>query len=444
MVSRSLFNFYETGITQPVWSHTFSKVNTPPTISNITDKTTNEDTATGDIPFTVGDAESNIDYLTITATSSNTALVPDENIFLGGSGANRTINITPALNQSGSATLTVSVNDGDITVNDTFVLNVNAVNDAPVADAQSVSMSWNSSLNIVLTGSDVEDSPLTYSIVDNPAHGSLSGSGASQTYTPATNYSGPDGFTFKVNDGQLDSAPAAVSINVTAYVISGNVGVADATLSYTDGGPKTVTADGSGLYSFQVPSGWSGTVTPSKAGITFSPASMGYDNVQADQTGQDYSTDGVKVTISGYAGVAGAILGYSDDVPKTATADSGGLYSFDVPYGWSGTVTPSLAGYDFRPATRSYTNVIVNQDSQDYSTTTSRVYYVDNTNAACTDTGQVGSMAVPFCTISRGANFATAGQIVHVLHGTYPETVMPTNFNGTAGNPITFWADPAL
>ncbi len=67
---------------------------------------------------------------------------------------------------------------------------------------------------------------------------------------------------------QLDSAPATVSINVTAYIISGNVGVAGATLSYTDGGPKTVTADGSGLYSFQVPAGWSGTVTPSKAGIT--------------------------------------------------------------------------------------------------------------------------------------------------------------------------------
>ena len=40
------------------------------------------------------------------------------------------------------------------------------------------------SLNIVLTGSDVEDSPLTFEIVDNPAHGSLSGSGANQTYTP--------------------------------------------------------------------------------------------------------------------------------------------------------------------------------------------------------------------------------------------------------------------
>ena len=63
---------------------------------------------------------------------------------------------------------------------DTFLLTVSPVNDAPVADAQSVSMPWNTSMNIVLTGSDVEDSPLTFDIVDDPAHGSLSGSGANR------------------------------------------------------------------------------------------------------------------------------------------------------------------------------------------------------------------------------------------------------------------------
>ena len=95
-------NFYEVGITQPVWSHTFSKVNTPPTISDITDKTTNEDTATGAIPFTVGDVELNPAYLTVTATSSDLTLVPAGNISLGGSDANRTIDILPAPNESGT------------------------------------------------------------------------------------------------------------------------------------------------------------------------------------------------------------------------------------------------------------------------------------------------------------------------------------------------------
>ena len=70
-------------------------------------------------------------------------------------------------------------------------------------------------------------------------------------------------------------------------------------------------------------------------------------------------------------------------------------------------------------------------------------YYVDKTNPACTDTGQVGSMAVPFCTIGRGAYLAQPGQIVHVLHGTYAETVYPER-SGTAGNPITYLADPGV
>ena len=120
---------------------------------------------------------------------------------------------------------------------------------------------------------------------------------------------------------------------------------------------------------------------------------------------------------------------------------SAGLYTFEVSYNWSGMVTPSLSGYGFRPATRTYTNVIVNQYSQDYTTTTARVYYVDKTNPACTDIGQVGSLAVPFCTISRGAYLAQPGQIVHVLHGTYAETIYPER-SGTAGNPITYLGRP--
>ena len=107
----------------------------------------------------MGDVELNPAYLTVTATSSDLTLVPAGNISLGGSGTNRTIDILPALNGYGSATITVSVNDGNVTVDDTFVLTVSAVNDTPVADAQSVSMPWNTSTNIVLTGSDVEESP---------------------------------------------------------------------------------------------------------------------------------------------------------------------------------------------------------------------------------------------------------------------------------------------
>src|SRR5690349_2455005 len=72
-------------------------------------------------------------------------------------------------------------------------------------------------------------------------------------------------------------------------------------------------------------------------------------------------------------------------------------------------------------------------------------YYVDNTNPACSElsTGPQGTAAVPFCTLSRGAlKAAVPGDIVRVVAGTYAETVYPNS--GTAGNPITFQANPGV
>ena len=68
-------------------------------------------------------------------------------------------------------------------------------------------------------------------------------------------------------------------------------------------------------------------------------------------------------------------------------------------------------------------------------------YYVDNTNlTTCSDTLNDGlSPAKPFCTIGKAAGIAVAGDTVHVVAGTYLETVDPSN-NGTSGSPITFAA----
>ncbi|MCP4171990.1 MAG: DUF2341 domain-containing protein, partial [Fuerstiella sp.] len=67
-----------------------SSINDEPTISAIPDQTLLEDTATGAIAFTISDVETAAGALTLTATSSDQALVPDGNITLGGSGSNRT------------------------------------------------------------------------------------------------------------------------------------------------------------------------------------------------------------------------------------------------------------------------------------------------------------------------------------------------------------------
>ncbi|MDX2216285.1 MAG: DUF4347 domain-containing protein [Oculatellaceae cyanobacterium bins.114] len=93
--------------------------NTDPTISEIVNQRTLEATATAPIAFTIGDAETAADSLTISATSSNSSLIPDANIILGGAGANRTITLTPTT-QTGLTTITLTVSDGTATTTETF------------------------------------------------------------------------------------------------------------------------------------------------------------------------------------------------------------------------------------------------------------------------------------------------------------------------------------
>jgi hypothetical protein len=89
-------------------------------------------------------------------------------------------------------------------------------NQAPVANAQTVSTAAGVSVSITLSGSDPEGSALTYAIVASPLHGTLSGTAPNVSYTPAIGYSGADSFAFRVNDGALNSTDATVSINISA------------------------------------------------------------------------------------------------------------------------------------------------------------------------------------------------------------------------------------
>ncbi len=114
-------------------------------------------------------------------------------------------------------TFTYTVSDGNGgTDTATVSITVNAKNDAPVANGQSISTDEDTAKAITLEASDVEGDNLGYTIVDQPSHGTLSGTGANLTYTPATDFNGSDSFTFKANDGQADSNVAIVDVTVSA------------------------------------------------------------------------------------------------------------------------------------------------------------------------------------------------------------------------------------
>src|SRR5262249_49838491 len=122
----------------------------------------------------------------------------------------------PTTNFFGADSFTFKVNDGQTDSAPALVaLTINRVNHPPVANAQSVTV-VDQSQSILLTGSDFEGSPLTFAIVSSPTNGTLSGTPPNVVYSPQTNFVGADGFTFKVNDGSTDSAPAHVSITVLA------------------------------------------------------------------------------------------------------------------------------------------------------------------------------------------------------------------------------------
>jgi hypothetical protein len=160
--------------------------------------------------------------------------------------------------------------------------------------------------------------------------------------------------------------------------ISGNTGTPSATLTWTDGTEQTSISDGSGNYSISVSDGWSGTVSPSKTGYSFTPPNRSYSNVTTDQINQNYTATLDSSAISGNAGVAGATLSWTDGSAKSVTADASGNYSLNVSYDWSGTVSPSKTGYSFTPPNRSYSNVTTDQINQNYTATLNHYFISGN------------------------------------------------------------------
>jgi hypothetical protein len=88
-------------------------------------------------------------------------------------------------------------------VDDVLVLATNP-NNPPTANPQSLTSVEDTALPLTLTGSDPDGNSLTFAVTVNPAHGTLSGTAPSLTYTPTANYAGADSFSFTVNDGKTD------------------------------------------------------------------------------------------------------------------------------------------------------------------------------------------------------------------------------------------------
>jgi len=214
---------------------TVTNVNDLPTISNIANQTVNEGNATATIPFTIGDLETSASSLSVAGTSSNPTLVPNANIVFTGSGANRHVRVTPAALQFGSATITVTVNDGSGgTATDTFVVTVNSINQSPTLNAignltlnedaaqQTVNLAG------ITTGAANETDTLTVTasssntgLIPNPTVSYTSPNATGTlTFTPVANASGSAVVTVTVNDGQSTSNTVTRTFTVTVNPVN--------------------------------------------------------------------------------------------------------------------------------------------------------------------------------------------------------------------------------
>jgi len=147
------------------------------------------------------------------------------------------------------------------------------------------------------------------------------------------------------------------------YTISGKLNMEGVEMNGLPGNPIT---SSEGTYSATVPYGWQSTVTPIKEGFDFKPPSRGYPPVKSNQTNHDYTAEPMMLVIAGSVGVEGVVL---EGLPGNIVSMQGGNYIAKVQYGWNGTVTPKMEGYEFSPAYTDYSNVIETASNQDFIAT---------------------------------------------------------------------------
>lgn len=204
-----------------------------PTITPIDDVDIDEDVPTEALAFTIGDRETPAASLTLSAKSSNVKLVPVANVVFGGSGADRTVVVTPLANQFGEALITVVVKDANGGIKEeTFNVTVNPINDAPTfAPITAKTTPEDTPLKLTLTvgatatsgirevdADDVAaDLVVTGSSADDNVTVQVTSAGATRTINliPDANFVGTETITLTVSDGDAETSTTFV-LTVTA------------------------------------------------------------------------------------------------------------------------------------------------------------------------------------------------------------------------------------
>lgn len=178
-------------------------VNTAPTASTVS--TSVDEDATVSFGASASDPEGDSLSLSVTTQPANGTVSVQGDLF----------RYTPNKDFNGVDSFGYRVSDGELSSAEARVnITVNAVNDAPVAKAISTLVEEDASVSITGVGSDLDGDKLSFSVTQQPTNGTLNLQGNVFSYTPNADFFGADSFSYVVNDGELNSAEAQVSITV--------------------------------------------------------------------------------------------------------------------------------------------------------------------------------------------------------------------------------------
>ncbi|KPA10632.1 Na-Ca exchanger/integrin-beta4 domain protein, partial [Candidatus Magnetomorum sp. HK-1] len=273
---------------------TVTEINDPPVITNITNQVIDENTSTQPISFTITDVESNPENLTLSALTSNSTLVPVDNIVFSGTSSSRTVDITPASGQNGSVTITIQVTDGNLTSDTSFCLTVN--------DVIVISNLLDQTIN-----EDTSTGAISFTISSL----NMISTTASFSYSFGTNGTGT---------GQFNE-PYGVAIDSSERIIVSEYS-----------GHRVQVFSSSGSYEYSIGTGSSGT----QIGEFFNPTGMATDNNDniyvvghSEHRAQVFTSSGAYSYSIGY-GTIGSNLGQFN-YPLGISIDSNGLiYIVDI------------------------------------------------------------------------------------------------------------------
>jgi len=289
-------------------SITVLAVNRAPVANNDTYTTIEDTTLVFGAPGVLGndtDPDGNPLTAVLVSTTTNGTLTLNAN---GG------FTYAPRANFSGQDTFTYRASDGQLSSNTaTVTINVTPVNDAPVANNDSYATNQGTPLSVPAPGvlandTDVDGNPLTAVLVSTTTNGTLTLSASgSFTYTPNAGFVGTDSFTYKANDGQLDSNIATVTITVR-LVNRPPVAVSDS-YTTTEDTPLTVPApgvlvndtdaDGNPLTAILVAGPANGSVTLSpNGGFTYTPRANFFGSDSFTYKANDGQADSNTATVS--------------------------------------------------------------------------------------------------------------------------------------------------